>query len=65
MKAIFALQDIQARKTNISPKMIENHVNHGIKVIQEITEWFKEQVKVITQQFAYFKAKIIEFTMSG
>ena len=44
--------------------MVENPVNHDIKVSQDITERVKEQVKVITQQFAYFKAKMVDFTMS-
>ena len=53
------------RKKNIVAKMVEHPINHDINVSQDITEWVKKQVKVITQQFIDFKAKIIEFTMSN
>ena len=64
VKAFSALQATQERKKKIAAKMVENHVNHDIKMSYDIIERVKEQVKVITQHFAYFKAKIVEFTTS-
>ena len=64
VKAISALQAAQEGNKNVAAKMFEHPVNHDLKMIQEITEQVKEQVKAITQKFAYFKAKINEYASS-
>ena len=65
MKAVFALQATQEGKTKIAAQMVEHPVNHDLKVSQEVTAQFKEQVRVIAKKFADFRAKIIELTRSG
>ena len=64
MKEIFVLKSTQEGKTNIAANMVEHPIDHDLKVSHEVTERVKEKVQAITQQFAYFKAKIVEFTMS-
>ena len=59
------LQVAQEGKTNITTKMVDHPVNHDLKVSQEVTAQFKEQVRVIAKKFADFRAKIVEFTMYG
>ena len=65
VKAVFALQATQEGKTKIAAQMVEHPVNHDLKVSQEVTAQFKEQVRVIAKKFAYFRAKIVEFTVYG
>ena len=64
MKAIFALQQVQEGKKDIIEKMVEHPVTQDLTTIHEIVEQFKEQVKVITQQYEYFKLTITKYTMS-
>ena len=65
VKAVFALQATQEGKKQIAAQMVEHPVNHDLKVRQEVTTQFKEQVRVIPKKFADFRAKIVEFTMYG
>ena len=59
------MQAAQEGKKEIAKKMIEHLVTHHLTTSQEIADRVKEQFKVITQQYEYFKLKITEYTMSS